>query len=172
MTQLLSMDHVHTCSIIFLPINNSITPSNVYTILMFHYIGHTDTAILLYSDLTWFIDYSSYGSILLLTYMDHVHTYSVILLPINNSIKLQALPIPYQSFIMMLSAIILLYCTVLYRIACVVNEENWFRFPGKFALKLVRFFRKKVSKSGLIFHLQYGGKKCSILVQFSTRFQL
>ena len=35
-----------------------------------------------------------------------------------------------------------------------MNEENWFSFPGQFTLKLVRFFRKKVPKSGLIFHLQ------------------
>ena len=49
------------------------------------------------------------------------------------------------------------------------NEENWFSFPGKFALKLVPFSRKKIPKSGLIFHLQHGGKKCSITVQFSTR---
>ena len=53
-------------------------------------------------------------------------------------------------------------------IPCVVNEENWFSFPGKFTLKLVRFSRKKVPKSGLIFHLQQGGKKCLIPVQFST----
>ena len=51
----------------------------------------------------------------------------------------------------------------------IVNEENWFNFPGKFTLKLVRFSRKKVPISGLIFLLQHGGKKCSIPVQFSTR---
>ena len=43
--------------------------------------------------------------------------------------------------------------------SCVVNEENWFIFPGKCTLKLVHFSRKKVPKSGLIFHLQHGGKK-------------
>ena len=49
-----------------------------------------------------------------------------------------------------------------------MNEENWFSFPGKFTLKLVRFSQKKVPKSGSIFHLQQGGKKCSIPVQFSS----